>query len=93
MKGDIVDYVRTCLVCQEVKLDNRTKAGLLQPLQIPTWKWAQVTTELVTDLPESNGFTAIAVLVDRMTKMVHSAPCTKEVTGPEYAKIFVDTVF
>ena len=45
------------------------------------------------DLPESNGFIAIVVFVDRMTKMVHFAPCTKEVTAPEYAKIFVDTVF
>ena len=93
MKGDIADYVRTCPMCQEVKSDNRTKAGLLQPLEIPTRKWAQVTTDLVTDLPESNGFTAIAVFVDRMTKMVHFAPCTKEVTAPEYARIFVDTVF
>ena len=53
----------------------------------------QVTTDLVTDLPESNGFTAIAVFVDRMAKMIHFAPCTKEVTAPEYARIFVDTMF
>ena len=52
-----------------------------------------MTTDLVTDLPELNSFTAIAVFVDRMTKMVHFAPCTKEVTAPEYARIFVDTVF
>ena len=93
MKGDIADYMRTCPVCQEVKLDNRTKAGLLQPLEIPIRKWAQVTTDLVTDLPESNGFTTIAVFVDRMTKMVHFAPWTKEVTALEYTRIFVNTVF
>ena len=52
-----------------------------------------MTIDLVTDLLESNGFTAIAVFVDRMTKMVHFAPCTKEVTVLEYAKIFDDTVF
>ena len=93
MKGDIANYVATCPVCQEVKSNNRTKAGLLQPLEIPTQKWAQVTTDLVTDLPESNGFNAIiAVFVDHMTKMVHFAPCTKEVTTLEYAKIFVDIV-
>ena len=93
MKRDIGDYVRTCPVCQEVKSDNRTKAGLLQPLEIPTQKWAQVTTDLVTDLPESSGFTTIAVFVDCMTKMVHFTPCTEEVIAPEYARIFVDTIF
>ena len=52
-----------------------------------------MTIDLVTDLPESHGYTAIAVFVDRMTKMVHFAPCTKEVTAPEYAQLFVDYVF
>ena len=52
-----------------------------------------MTTDLVTDLPVSNGFTAVAVFVDRMSKMVHFAPCTKEVTAPDYAKLFVDHVF
>ena len=93
MKGDIGDYVRTYPVCQEVKSDNRTKANLLQPMEIFMPKWAQVDTDLVTDLPESNGFTVIVVFVDCMTKMVHFAPCTKEVTVPEYARIFVNTVF
>ena len=49
--------------------------------------------DLVTDLSESNGYTAIAVFVDKLSKMVHLAPCTKEVTAMEYAKLFVDHVF
>ena len=52
-----------------------------------------MTTDLVTDLPESKGYTAIAVFVDRLTKRVHFAPCTKEVMASDYARIFVDTVF
>ena len=52
-----------------------------------------MTTDLVTNLLESNGFTAIAVFVDRMTKMVHFAPCIKEITVVDYAKLFVDNVF
>ena len=93
MRSDVISYVKTCPVCQGMKSDTRAKAGLLRPLEIPTRKWAHVTTDLVTDLPESDGFTAVAVFVDRMTKMVHFAPCTKEVTAPQYARLFVDTVF
>ena len=76
-----------------MKSDNRAKAGLLQPLEIPTKKWVHVTTDLVTDLPESDGYTATAVSVDKLTKMVHFAPCQKEADAMEYARIFVDTVF
>ena len=93
MRSDVTSYVRSCPVCQEIKSDNRAKAGLLRPLEIPTRKWAQVTTDLVTDLPNSYGYTAVAVFVDRLTKMVHFAPCTKEVTAPDYAQLFVDSVF
>ena len=76
-----------------MKSDSRAKAGLLKPLEISSRKWAHVTTDLVTDLPESNGFTAIVVFVDKLTKMVHLARCKKEVTAMEYAQIFIDNVF
>ena len=68
-----------------MKSHNRTKAGLLMALEIPSRKWAHVTTHLVTDLPESNGFTDIVVFVDKLTKMVHLFGCKKEVTAMEYA--------
>ena len=76
-----------------MKSDSRAKAGLLKPLEIPSRKWAHVTMDLVTDLPESNGFMAIVVFVDKLTKMVHLAGCKKEVTAMEYAQIFIDSVF
>ena len=76
-----------------VKSDNRAKVGLLQPLEIPSRRWAHITTDLVTDLPESNGYTAFVVFVDKLTKMVHLAPCTKEVIAMACAKFFEDHVF
>ena len=54
---------------------------------------AHVTTDLVIDLPKVNGFTAIIVFVDKLSKMVHLAGCRREVTAMEYAQIFVDNVF
>ena len=68
-----------------MKSDSRAKAGLLKPLEIPSRKWAHVTTDLVTDLPESNRFTAIVVFVDKLTKIVHLAGGKEEVTTMEYA--------
>ena len=93
MGEDIKSYVRSCPTCQMMKSNNRKQAGLLQPIPIPTRRWQQITTDLVTDLSESNGHTAIAVFVDRLSKMVHFAPCTKEVTAEDYAQLLVDHVF
>ena len=69
------------------------KGQVTAATEIPSRKWAHITTDLVTDLPESNGFTAIIVFVDKLTKMVHLARCKKEVTTMEYAQIFIDNVF
>ena len=76
-----------------MKSDNRAKAGLLKPLELPSSKWAHVTIDLVIDLLESNGFTAMVVFVDKLTKMVHLVGCKKEVTTMEYAQILIDNVF
>ena len=93
MTKDVREYVRSCPECQGMKSDHRKQAGLLQPIPAPTRKWEQITTDLVTDLPPSNGHTAIAVFVDRLSKMVHFAPCTKEVDAQQYAQLFIDHVF
>ena len=52
-----------------------------------------VTMDLVTDLPDSDRYMAIAVFIDKLAKMGHLAYCTKEVIAMEYAKRFVDHVF
>ena len=53
-----------------MKLDSRKKAGVLQPIPLPKWAWQQITTDLVTGLPESEGKTVVAVFVDRLTNIV-----------------------
>jgi hypothetical protein len=50
-------------------------AGLLQPLPVPTDTWMSVGMDLVTDLPvTTDGYDAIVVFVDRLSKMVHLCP-------------------
>lgn len=48
---------------------------------------------MVTGLPESEGYNAVAVFVDRLTKYCRFAPCRKEVTAVGYARLFFDHVF
>ena len=76
-----------------MKSDNTKKAGLLEPIPIPSRKWEQITMELVTDLPPSGGYIAIAVFGDHLTKKVHFAPCTKDISANQYAQLFVNNVF
>ena len=64
-----------------MKIDNRKKAGVLKPIPIPKRASQQITADLVTDLPESESKTPIAVFIDCLTKIAHLVPCIKEVTA------------
>ena len=53
MKRDIAQYVQTCLVCQQVKGKHQKSSGLLQPLEIPEWKWKNITMDFISGLPRT----------------------------------------
>ena len=86
-------YLRSCLVCQWMKSDSQKNGGALQPIPLPKRTWQQIITDLVTNLHEPEGKTTAVVFADRLTKMVHFFPCTKEITATEYAHLFVNQVF
>nr|GEY24840.1 hypothetical protein [Tanacetum cinerariifolium] len=39
MKQDISMFVGKCLICQHIKFEHQRASRLLQPLDIPVWKW------------------------------------------------------
>src|SRR5262249_53431321 len=43
MKRDIAEFVSWCLVCQQVKAEHQRPSGLLQKMDIPLWKWEEIT--------------------------------------------------
>ena len=49
--------------------------------------------DFITDLPLSDGFDALYVCVDRLTKMVRVAPCCKTHGAEDIAHIFINNVF
>ena len=75
MKREIAEYVSRCLTCQKVKSEHQRPSGLLQPLEIPEWKWEHITMDFVVGLPATRkGYDAIWVIVDRLTKSAHFLP-------------------
>ncbi|MCL1462482.1 hypothetical protein M3J57_28410, partial [Klebsiella pneumoniae] len=70
MKREIAEFVALCDVCQRVKAEHQRPAGLLQPLQVPEWKWYEIGMDFITGLPKTQGgYYSIWVIVDRLTKV------------------------
>jgi hypothetical protein len=75
MKREIAEYVARCDICQRIKVEHQRPAGLLQPLQIPQWKWDEIRMDFIVGLPRTRaGYDSIWVVVDRLTKTDHFIP-------------------
>lgn len=85
MKSDI----KKCDVCQQIKLETSALAGLLQPLEIPTTPWTDVSLDFIEGLPKSQGFEVILVVVDRLTKYVHFIPISHPYTTAKVASLYM----
>jgi len=94
MEQAVSQYVSSCDSCQRVQYSRQKPAGKLKPLPVPDRRWESVSLDLVTDLPPtSRGHDAVVVFVDRLSKMVHIAPCTKTASAERCAELFEREVF
>ncbi|GJY87325.1 putative nucleotidyltransferase, ribonuclease H [Tanacetum coccineum] len=89
MKQEVARFVAKCLTCQQVKIEHQRASGLLQPLDIPNWKWDQISMDFVTRLPRTfKKIDEIWVVVDWLTKSAHFLPIQQGYSGSKLAEIF-----
>ena len=89
MRREVMQYTTTCDSCQRMKSSNQKPAGLLHPLPTPERNWECVSMDLITDLPLTpRGFDSVLVVVDRLSKMTHFAPCLKTISSLQLAELF-----
>ncbi|KAJ9536301.1 hypothetical protein OSB04_un000510 [Centaurea solstitialis] len=89
MKRDVAEYVVKYLTCQKVKIEHQRASGLLQPLEIPVWKWEHISMDFVTGLPKTQRrHDVIWVIVDRLTKSAHFLPIQETYPVSKLSDIF-----
>ncbi len=88
MSRDIKQYVSTCDICQKAKPRRHAPVGLLQPIPIPSQPFEVVTMDFIPELPISDGYDNILVIVDKLTKYGIFIPCKTNITEVETAQLF-----
>ncbi|GMF28947.1 unnamed protein product [Phytophthora fragariaefolia] len=92
MDRGVREYVRTCETCARWKSSSQKKKGLLIPIPVPKGCWEVVSMDFITDLPVSEGFDAILVAVDKLSKRAKYAPTYSTADAKDTAKVFFDAV-
>ena len=82
-----------CDACQRTKAHHKRKHTLLNPNKIPSALWEIISVDLIRELPISQRFNAIYIIVNHFSKQIHIIPTNTELTLERMAKIYWDNVF
>ncbi|MBW0554894.1 hypothetical protein O181_094609 [Austropuccinia psidii MF-1] len=93
MNQFIKDYVSSFQKCSRNKNINHEKFGFLKPLSIPSGPWNSLSMNFITQLPLSNNFDSIVVVVDRVSKIAILIPAYGSINALDLAQIFISHVF
>src|SRR5271163_772264 len=94
MRAFVKDYVKGCGVCQQFKIDRSPSKLAFQPIEgaKSTRPFAHCSMDLITDLPQKDGFDSILVVVDQgLTKGVILLPCAKTITSEQTANLLLNS--
>ncbi|MBW0579860.1 hypothetical protein O181_119575 [Austropuccinia psidii MF-1] len=88
----IKDYVSSCQQCSRNKNIHHKNFGLLKP-PILNGPWICLSMYFMTQLPLSNSFDSILVIVDRFSKMAVFIPIMSSITSLDLAHLFIKNIF
>ena len=88
----VQDWVRTCTTCQQNKTLAQQPGGLLQPLEVPSQVWADISMDFIEGLPKVAGKSVILTVVDRFSKYAHFIALGHPYTASSVARAFFDGI-
>jgi len=92
IREDIKRFIKDCDTCQRTKVVRHTPYGLLESNEAPDQPWKSIAMDFITDLPQSGSNDTILVVIDRLTKMSHFIPCSKDLDTRQFANLFMKEI-
>jgi len=93
MRETIKQYVKSCDICQLTKVVRHVPYGLMKPNEAPNRPLKSISMDFITELPPSAGADAVVIVIDRLTKMAHFIPCTKNMQSKQFQEPFIRETF
>jgi hypothetical protein len=86
-------YIARCDICHHVKSFPTRKVGKLTPNVVPMYRWQVISVDTIGELPDSKGYNAIFVAVDRLSKRIHTIPMVTTIDSTGMARLFLEHVW
>src|SRR5258707_6674490 len=89
----VKDYVASWAMCAHAMSTRHKPYGKLKQLLIPSQLWSSISMDFIEQLPASEGFSAILVVIDQLTKQAIFIPSHDTVNAPQVAQLFLTHIF
>jgi len=93
IRETIKQYVKNCDICQRTQVVRHAQYGLMKANEAPDRPWKSISMDFITDLPLSEGSDAVLIVIDRLTKMPHFIPSTKDMNARQFQETFMREIF
>ena len=93
MAQEVKEVVETCDVCQRSQFQRKTDRAPIRFIEAQ-YPWEVVTVDFVSGFaPTRRKHTAICVICDRFSRMMHAEPCHDHATAKDTARILIRRLF
>src|SRR5258708_36288907 len=89
----VKDYVASCAMCTCAKSPRHKPYGKLKQLLIPSQPWSSISMDFIEQLPASEGFSAILVVVNHLMKQAIFIPSHDTMNALQVVRLFLTHIF
>src|SRR5260221_12573545 len=89
----VAKFIMGCDTCNQTKTFPMQKVGKLIPNKVPDQCWQVISIDMIRELPDLKGYNTILVVVDRLSKQVHTIPTVTSLDSAGVAQLFLEHVW
>jgi transposase InsO family protein len=93
VKKSVIQYVKSCDLCQQVKAQRLGKQGELILIVPDSKPWSTIGMDMITKLLFSGGFDSVLVVIDLLSKLTHFIPFKESSSLAVLANAFRTNIF
>src|SRR5260370_27514197 len=88
----IAKFIAGCDACNWTKTFPTQKVGKLIPNKVPDRRWQVISIDMIRELLDSKGYNAVPMVVDRLSKQIHTVPTVTSLDSAGVAQLFLEHV-
>src|SRR5258708_3911662 len=89
----VTKFIAGCDACNQTKTSPTQKVGKLIPNKVPSRHWQVISVDMIGALPDSKGYNAVLMVVDHLSKRIHTVPTVTSLDPAGVAQLFLEHVW